>query len=436
MESFNRSHQRNIRLIFEEKTGANLSPKRKVSTRRGWKIACVAAVLTMVMATMVSCTHMVFSPLRGDALALSGSYLGGGIVEVTVTNGSDKSLRLQKKVKLVSWSTGDAERTPHGKVSFEGNTEIAPNSSETIRIDLNDAYDIPALEQAVNPRYYLLLTNQDFLFGQDWMCSFTFREEEPTAPTATEENIHVGFRVEPEILENIDPALRYYFEDSYQDELPAFNPVHFAYQDQVREWLLRQKGRLVHPVDPWLKLGDVPENVVFDESVPEQWRQSQVVDEYSSVDGFGRIVGSSFGGVGSDFVLKLSALVPCEPGQYNTGAYLPLVYMATFAKSEIQSPEDHAYLYGQLLTFGELERYKVFENEKYAVYEVTDLFYRDLDGYLDDFLQIRPDVYLDETIRRRLHAVYDFYRDADTLPDQFVYFETPTHAAPMVPAAQ
>lgn len=432
MEKFNKQHGENIRLIFEEKTGVDLNPAHRPVPKRGWK-AAYGLVMMILVLTMVSCASALFSPLQGDSLALSGHYAGSGVVEVTVTNGSDKALCLQEKVKLVSWHTGEEEAASDGKVSFDGNTDIAPHSSETIRIDLSGAYDIAHLEQQMNPRYYLLLTNQDFLFGQDWMCSFTFREEESEITEPTEQT-HVPFSVEPEILENIEPELRHYFEDSYQDELPALTPAHFTYQDQVRELLMRSAGRFVQPRDPWLKPGDVPEDVVFDETVPEQWRDCMVVNRYASMDGYSRMVGSSFGGVGSDFALAVEALVPIEPDRYNTGAYLPLVYFFTYLKSDIQSEEDYAFIYGQKLTFQQLEPHKVFENELYVVYEVTDLFYRDLDGYLDDFQRMREDVCLDDTVRRRLHKICDYYRDKEVLADQFVYYEVSGGAAPAVPA--
>lgn len=430
MEKFNKQHQRNIQLMFEEKTGTDLNPAHRVRQRKNWKPVYAAVLMIAVIATLVSCAPIIFSPLRGDALALVGEYEGEGIVAVTVTNSSDKTLHLQEKVKLVSWHTGKVQ-SPTGQVHFDGNTEIPPHTSQTIRIDLTDAYDVDGLEQEVNPKYYLLLTNQDYFFGQDWMCSFSFPGAYVTEPAETEENIHAACSVDPEILENMEPQLRYYFQDSYQDEAPALNQANFIYQDKVREWLLRQKGYLVHPVDPWLKL----ENAVFDEAIPEKWRECQIINEYSAIDGFGRVVGSSFGGAGSDYVLKLSALVPGRLDYYNTGIYMPLVYLVTYLKDDTQNSENHTFLYGRLLTMAEMDTYRVFENEKYVVYEVTELFYRDLDGYINDFLTIRDDAYVDETVRQRLHAIYDFYRNRDTLPEQFAYFDTPNGAAPMVPPA-
>lgn len=437
MEKFSKQNGRNIRLIFEEKTGVDLNPKHHMhSVGGGRKLAVLAMVLTILAATLVSCQNHIFSPLRGDELALSGSYEGNGVVAVTVTNESDMPLELEKKTKLMCWHTGEEVERLTGRISFEGNTEIAPHTSETLRIDLSEAYDIPKLEQEQQPQaYYLLLTNQNFLFGQDWMCSFRFAQEN-AEPVETFERIHAPYPVESEIMANIEEGLRFYFEDSYNDEVPAFNEQNFAYQDKVRELLMRRDGRFVRPVDPWLKVDKLPDGVIFDETVPEELQYILVGENYHSIDGCNRIVGSSFGGGDSDYSLMLQALLPQYPGQTDGGVYLPLIYMFTYPKYDIQSMEDFAFIYGQIITFGELEGYKVYENEKYVVYEVTDLFYRDLDGYIDYFLTTRPDeIYFDEAVRQRVHNIYDYYRNHENLSAQFVYHEIEGGAHPVVPPA-
>ena len=49
---------------------------------------------------------------------------------------------------------------------------------------------------------------------------------------------------------------------------------------------------------------------------------------------------------------------------------------------------------------------------------MTYLFYTDLDAYLDDFVSVmkgKVSLYFDEQIRRRVHNVYDYFRDVQTL---------------------
>ena len=43
---------------------------------------------------------------------------------------------------------------------------------------------------------------------------------------------------------------------------------------------------------------------------------------------------------------------------------IPLFYLWIFAKSDIQSPDDYTFIRGNLLTFREIEGYKVYEEEE------------------------------------------------------------------------
>lgn len=318
----------------------------------------------------------------------------------------------------MSWSTSEEVERLAGQVHFEGNTHIAPHSSEIIQIDLSDAYDIFALETGRQQVYYLLLTNQDFLFGHDWMCSFKLGEQimETTEPAET---VSVACAVEEGILQNIEPELRFYFEDSYWDEAPAFEKQHFAYQDKVSQLLLRLEGNLVRPADPWLVVHG-----------PEAW-DVLTFRECSSLDGYHRMVSSDFGGAAGAHALVLSGLV--SGSGYDSGAYVPLIYLFSYPKSDIHSQEDYTFIYGQLVTFSQLEPCKVFENDQYVTYEVTDLFYTDLDGYLDDCAAMRQDVSMDETARQRLHNMYDYYKDRDRLAGSIEYCEGGS-PVPFVPA--
>ena len=79
---------RNIRCIFEEKTGIDLNPshrQKRYSPRKLWVLA--AAII--VCLAMAAFTHPLFSSLDGDELSLSGTYEGDGIVSIRVENRSD-----------------------------------------------------------------------------------------------------------------------------------------------------------------------------------------------------------------------------------------------------------------------------------------------------------------------------------------------------------
>lgn len=429
MEKFNRNHQRNIRLIFEEKTGVDLNPSHKVHTRPSFKAVYVAALLVCVMLTMVSCVRVVFSPLRGDELALWGSYEGDGIVAVTVTNGSKKPLRLQEQVKLHSWAADGGEEEPHGEVYFDGNTNIAPGHRETIRVDLSDAYDIARLEQEENAKYYLLLTNQNFLFGQDWMCSFSFRPSEPVTAETEEiaagaepetagevEDDHGASGVEPAILEQMEPELRFYFENGYNGEPASRNELHRRYQEEVWNLLERTGKSIVPPVDPLLLVDKTPEHVTFDDAFPQDIQYQLVGQNHLALDGCGRMVGGTF----SDRALMIQAMLPSYQGQTDGGVYLPVLYLFTYPVAEIHH-DAHTFIYGQLLSFAEMEPYKVYQDAEYVVYDMTYLFYRDLDAYIDDFITTRTDIYFDEAVRQRVHNIFDYHSNFEILAPQFHY---------------
>lgn len=55
---------------------------------------------------------------------------------------------------------------------------IPAHSSGMMTIDLSGAYDTSLLETPLvdNDWYYLILTNNHFVFSQDWMCPVDFAE--------------------------------------------------------------------------------------------------------------------------------------------------------------------------------------------------------------------------------------------------------------------
>ena len=184
MNSFRKSNLQNIKNIFEEKTGVELesTPVWRYPIK---KYVVIAAVLVCSF-TMTAFAASLFSSLSGDDLSLSSTYEGNGIVSIQVENKSDKDLNFQKQLKLMRWSTSEEIAPLSDNIIFE-NTEIKANTIGTMTIDLSAAYDFSVLEQPlVDDHYYFVLTNNNFLFGQDWMCSIEFTEpiitpiQEPT----------------------------------------------------------------------------------------------------------------------------------------------------------------------------------------------------------------------------------------------------------------
>ena len=375
----------------------------------------IAALIALILA-VPGCAKFLFSPLNGDELSLGGTYRGNGIVTVEVKNGSDKELKFQKQLKLMCWETSEEVEKQGGEVVFQ-NTEFAPHTEGTMVVDISAAYDVAALEQS-SELHYFILTNNDFLFGHDWMCSFRFREPEETEPTQppTEPDPALGVS---QSIADIEEELRFYFELAYPVRDDQQNAL---YSRKVAQLLQEFTGNVISPVDPGLIVGPSPADVVFDETFPKELQYQLVGEHYTSLDGYGRMVGAKANGIGdTDLCLKLEALLPQYPGQTDGGVGMPLLYLFTYETPMTMEKDNYAFIYGRVMTFEELKGYKVYEDQQYTVYEVTDLFYTDLDAYLDYFLTTRTDIYSDEQVRQRIRNIYDYYKVKENLTNAFYY---------------
>ncbi len=395
MAKMTNQNLQNIKDRFELETGASLEKPRPSLPRK--RLVLLTAVLAVGM-LLAAFTSPLFTPLNGDELNLSGTYMGDGIVSIHVENRSDRVLEFTA-AKLFSWNDGEVEPLPDGHVQLS-NTRFAPHSEGELTVNLSDAYDIAYLETTLpgKPRdswYYLLLTNHSFLFGHDWMCSFHFVEEQEIAETQP----GPVDNPEAQTIEKIGEELQFYFRDAYYEDIPAFNQKNFEYQQKVQELLMRREGTLVHPMDPLLFVKEAD--------------NFQVGQHHGSLDGYNRMVGASFSGVTSDFVLQLSGLIP-EEGNSENGQYMPLVYFVTYDTQAVKQEGAYAFLSGQILPFAELEGEKVYEDEQYVIYEVTKLFYTDLDAYIDTFAS-GYGLTVDDRTRQGLHEICAHYRDHQNL---------------------
>lgn len=429
MNRMTKRNLRNIRCRFEEKTGVDLNPAHRQRSFPARKIWVLAAAIICCFA-MAAFTWPLFSGLDGDELSLSGTYEGSGIVSIRVENRSDKKLEFQHQTRLMRWVTSEEVPRLAGKPVFE-NTVFDPHSEGTMTIDLSKAYDIQALEESHtgDEWFYLLLTNNDFLFGQDWMCSVSFGQPEPE-PVA-EETIP-SISVDPIIGETIEEELKFYFEDSYAGELMAFNGPNFQYQQKVEELLTRFDGTVVSALSPMIMvggpsefldpepiMGKPPEGTIFDASVPADQQYLLTLSDWTYTDAYGRMVASA-----DEKAWAQTAMLPQRKGETDSGVSLPLIFLFVY-DAEMAQPKNYAFIYGQLHSFAQLEEYKVLEDEHYAVYDATDLIYTDVDAYLDDFLDTRPDVYCDDQIRQRVRNIYEFYQNRENIQAMYGYLAFP-----------
>ncbi len=411
MDSFNRTNLQNIKDIFEEKTGVALETRRR---RQPVRTAMLVAAVLVCSLTMTAFAVSLFSSLSGDELSLSATYEGNGIVSIQVENQSDKELCFQQRLKIMRWSTSEEISPLSDEIAFSG-TEFEAHTSGVMTVDLSKAYNMDFLEQPLtDDHYYFVLTNNNFVFGQDWMCSVTFAEP---IKTVVEEPIPVTpVEADKELVAQIMEELQPYFENYYTDIAERRN--HAAnYLVKCQELLVALDRDIVASEASPLAIDGLNPDVVFDKTAPLE-TQHWLTGLYShTLDGYGIPVGS----VEGESALVLSAYVPQRKGEVDGGAEVPLLYFFTYNVNDIQSSEDYAFIHGQIMTFEQMEQYKVYEDDQYVCYEVTDLFYTDLRQHVESIISQRSDVYFDEQVWERVENIYTYYKDKEVLSSRFYY---------------
>ena len=409
MEPFNRTHLKNIQHIFEEKTQVSLKPIR---FRRSVRLGLVLAAVLVCGLTMTAFAMGMFSSLSGDDLRLAAEYQGDGIVSVQVENLSDRDLCFEPQLKLMRWSTGEEIPPVSDSILFTG-TEIRAHDSGIMTIDLSRAYDMAALEEPLSDdHYYFVLTNNNFTFGQDWMCAVFFSEpveqpatdHEPASPTVVE--------TDGEVLAELKPYLEQCITGA-----PGDKQAMYTYLSEVQKVLADMDVQVVSPVSPLELIVDMEPGTIFDDTVPVDKQIGLTGLQYRSLDQTQVPVGATQ----QDSLLTLSVLIPKRKGDIDGGADLPLFYVAVYNQEDTQNPENHTFIRGRLLTFAELETYKVYGDENYVCYEVTDFFFSDLQQYVEAFRSQREDIYYDEQVWERIENFYTYYRDKDTLARCIAY---------------
>lgn len=404
MSTFNQENYNSILYLFSKETGVPTRHKYRKYNVISPKTVLILVVL-LVFVTMAAFTYPLFSPLNGDAVTLEGEYLGNGIVSVSVMNHSKRYLEFQPQLKLVKWVTEEEVAPVSDNITFDG-LKIAPNSPGTLVINLSEAYDMDMLEESlISEWYYLVLTNQNFLFGQEWKCSVYFGQDDPYQ----EETPEKLYSMDPKIIERIDEDLRYYFEDDFLGFLAA-NPLHYEYLQKAQEMLLRSGKNIVPLVDAMVMLG-----LSEDVELPEDFLRETPPQNSTVQDAFGKLVGATT----DEHIKKISYYAPVSEFDNGTSYEIPLLYYATFERAAMTGNNDCAFIHGQMVSFEDLAPYEVYENEMYVCYNVTHLFYTDLRGYVDDIIEYRiatdQDYYMDEQEFSRIQTVYSYYSEHGNL---------------------
>ena len=355
MDKIQKHNLNNIKRSFERKTGTCLTQQPMSTRKNPLKPALVAAATSVFCLLLVAFTYPLFSPLEGDALSLHSVYEGDGVVTITVENRSHKKLEFEPQVRLYRWITGEEVPVLSDDILFEG-TSISPRSTEIMTIDLSGAYNIEDLEDSKETEwYYLLLTNYNFVFGQEWKCSVFFGQETEKMESPNEP----FFSLDPVVLSNIEEELRFYFEDDYVG-IFAGNPMNYEYLQTVNEYLLRCGKRIVPSVNPGLMVKPIPDGIILDKTYPEEKQYTLAGQNQSIHDAFGKLVGATE----TENIQILQAWAPTEKGAEDGAWAVPVMFFATYEISAIESSEDCAFIHGQIVSFGELEPYKVYEEKK------------------------------------------------------------------------
>ena len=397
MKQMKKRNLYNIKRNFEKKTDTRLilegskeekffaessAPRKRIP--RTALIAAIAAVFVTLTAFTVS----IFSTWSGDGLTINASYYGNGIVWVEITNQSDKDLKLEPKMNLYYYSTRELVEST-GEDPYIENLTIPANSTEKVRLDLRRTYDVEALENTKNDFYYLQLTNNSFLLGQKWSCQVSFAVSDYVTP---------WYELSDERhLEGVLPSLQSYFRNFTPDIFARWTGV-FDYVELVNAELEGVEGNIVRACGT---------PIYFDH---QDWL---VTSSWSTFDGYNKLLGID----DSEYYTAVSVPIPCpmDDGKDGGGWSLPLLYLYEYRKTDIQSSQDYAFIHGNLLTFAEMEPYKVYDDGEYVVYEMHHLIYTDLKTYVTDMMLQRDDMYINGAILERIERVYEHWSNKENL---------------------
>lgn len=401
----NRMHKYNLYHIkrnFEKKTDIRLIPegskqeavfeKMAAPRKRVPKAALVTAVL-FVFVTLTAFAVSIFSTWDGNSLTLTASYYGSGIVWVEITNQSDRELKLEPKMKLYYYSTQELVEST-GEEPYIENLTIPAKATEKVRLDLRRTYDVEELENSKGKLYYLQMTNDSFRLGQKWSCMISFVVSDYVTP---------WYQLSDEShLEGVLPSLRPYYYNFTPDIFARWIDV-FDYVELVQAELTKVKGNVVRACDT---------PICFDYY---DWLGAT---HWSTFDGYNKLLGMD----DSEYYDMIGVDMPCvnddgsDPGG---GWIMPLFYLYQYNKADITSPQDYAFMSGNLLTFEEIEPYKVYDDGEYVIYEMHHLIYTDLKTYVKDMLLQRDDVYLNEQIWTRIENFYNYWSNPENMEKGF-----------------
>lgn len=400
---FQKHNLQNIKAMVSERTGVSMNKKRHSLV----KIVVAAALIGMLAMTAVAAE--LFSSLYGDEVGFNATYEGNGIVTIKVENKSAKQLKLQEEIKVMQYYANQ-EIEPHGKVRFS-ETMVEPESTGILQLDLSAAYDMELLEKELTDDwYYLVLTNNNFIFGQDWMCTVAFAPMHPTEPF---EQAPLENKSDPAMEVVSFASLQPYFERAQNENIciQAERSDFVAdYYQEAEKALSQAKGRILPAVDPSETGIQIQEDFLYPDPqegyfLPREGYLMSVCQS-STVDGFFVPVGRE-----GDRALVMQACIPQRANAGpDGGTAIPLAYFMAYNAADTRDQNASAFIRGQLIPFSALADYEVYRDENYAMYNVTPLFYTSLEAYIEPIRSRVGPTYMDDTVLSCLHNNADYYQ--------------------------
>ena len=154
-----------------------------------------------------------------------------------------------------------------------------------------------------------------------------------------------------------------------------------------------------------LTVQDPPEGVIWDERISPEKQYELMGLNWSTYDSFGRLIGAK-----GEYAMVLSVQVPLQD-YTDVARELPLFYVMVYDREETQKDDGCAFIHGQIVSFADLKARKVFADEKYVAYDVSDYVYGDWESYLQAFFRQNPDVVQNAQTLERIQNFYTYYQD-------------------------
>lgn len=369
---------------LKEKT---VTEMKKLAVRHSIKpvaAVCLCAVSAAGIGTVMAYGSRLYDP---DDLNFSAEYMGNGIVEIEIYNGTDKTVYFQDSYRLGSF---DNIAIPKLSDKRDYNSKrVKSEQRETVRIDLKKSYDISGVEQD-DSLYYILLTDDNFVHEHDWQCSFRFTQPEPIPNEETKSELYEAPAVQPEYYESAETKFSFYFEGD-----PDSEDILSDYYEAVQKEISAMGDSYVSARSMTM----FPEYSLFVTEYERSMLNNGEDNSYLFVSGRGAeldhthrcILGERFYDI-SDGEKMYNRKDGCfqiyvEYSDKNGDTIqLPVYTGVSFAAEEV-SPEKYCFIHGRFYSFSELEDMKIFEDDRYVIYGINRLLFDDTEAYLRENLQ-------------------------------------------------